>query len=303
MVVSRTPVREALRELAAEGFVKMHEIKASQIIDKVKKLFLKSNYNINQDLIKLLQQAQKKETSPIGKYVLNMIIENNKIASREEVPICQDTGLAVVFVELGQEVQIIDGNFTEAINQGVKEAYEEGYLRKSVVDDPVFERKNTKTNTPAIIYTDIVPGDKIKFLVMPKGFGSENMSAIAMLKPADGEKGIVDFVVETVKKAGPNPCPPTIIGVGIGGTIDKAMVIAKKAIVRKINQPNKNPKFAALEKEILTKINNLGIGPAGLGGNITSLAVHIDYLPTHIAGMPVGVNVCCHAARHAEGII
>jgi len=281
----------------------MNKIKSIQIKDKVKELFLKANYHINQDLMKLLQQAQRKETSPIGKYVLNMIIENNKIASREEVPICQDTGLSVVFVEVGQEVHLVDGDFIEAINQGVKEAYQEGHLRKSVVDDPVFERKNTKTNTPAIIYTDIVPGEKIKLLVMPKGFGSENMSAIAMLKPADGEKGIVDFIVETVKKAGPNPCPPTIIGVGIGGTIDKAMVIAKKAIVRKINQPNKNPKYAALEKEILAKINNLGIGPAGLGGNITCLAVHIDYLPTHIAGLPVAVNVCCHAARHAEGII
>lgn len=281
----------------------MNRIRSIKIKDKVKELFLKANYHINHDLMKLLQQAQKKETSSIGKYVLNMIIENNKIASREEVPICQDTGLAVVFVEVGQEVFLVGGDFVEAINQGVKEAYQEGYLRKSVVDDPVFERKNTKTNTPAIIYTDIVPGDKIKLLVMPKGFGSENMSTIAMLKPADGEKGIIDFVVETVKKAGPNPCPPTIIGVGIGGTIDKAMLIAKKAIIRKIGQSNKNPKYAALEKEILTKINNLGIGPAGLGGNITSLAVHIDYLPTHIAGLPVAVNVCCHAARHAEGIL
>jgi len=281
----------------------MNKVKSIKIKDKVKELFLKANYHINHDLMKLLQQAQRKENSPIGKYVLNMIIENNKIASREEVPICQDTGLAVVFVDIGQEVHLTDGSFIKSINQGVKEAYQEGYLRKSVVDDPVFERKNTKTNTPAIIYTDIVPGDKIKLLVIPKGFGSENMSTIAMLKPADGEKGIVDFVVETVKKAGPNPCPPTIIGVGIGGTIDKAMVIAKKAIIRKINQPNKNPKYAALEEEILTKINNLGIGPAGLGGNITSLAVHIDYLPTHIAGLPVAVNVCCHAARHAEGII
>lgn len=281
----------------------MNKIKSTKIKDKVKELFLKANYHINHDLMKLLQQAQKKETSPIGKYVLNMIIENNKIASREEVPICQDTGLAVIFVDVGQEVRLIDGDFVEAINQGVKEAYQEGYLRKSVVDDPVFERNNTKTNTPAIIYTDIVPGDKIKLLVMPKGFGSENMSTIAMLKPADGEKGIIDFVIETVKKAGPNPCPPTIIGVGIGGTIDKAMVIAKKAIIRKIGQSNKNSKYATLEKEILTKINNLGIGPAGLGGNITSLAVHIDYLPTHIAGMPVAVNVCCHAARHAEGIL
>ncbi len=281
----------------------MNKIKSIKIKDKVKELFLKANYHINQDLMKLLQQAQRKETSPIGKYVLNMIIENNKIASREEIAICQDTGLAVIFVEVGQEVRLIDGDFVEAINQGVKEAYQEGYLRKSVVDDPVFERNNTKTNTPAIIYTDIVPGDKIKFLVMPKGFGSENMSAIAMLKPADGEKGIIDFVVETVKKAGPNPCPPTIIGVGIGGTIDKAMVIAKKAIIRKIGQSNKNSKYATLEKEILTKINNLGIGPAGLGGNITSLAVHIDYLPTHIAGMSVAVNVCCHASRYAEGIL
>jgi len=281
----------------------MREIKANQIKDKIKELFLKANFYINPELMQRLKKALEEETSPIGKYVFNMIIENNEIASREEVPICQDTGIAVVFMEVGQEVHLVDGDFTEVINRGVKEAYQEGYLRKSVVDDPVFERKNTKTNTPAIIYTDIVPGDNIKLLVMPKGFGSENMSTIVMLKPADGEKEIVDFVVETVKKAGPNPCPPTIIGVGIGGTIDKAMVIAKKAIVRKINQPNKNPKYAALEKEILAKINNLGIGPAGLGGNITCLAVHIDYLPTHIAGLPVAVNVCCHADRHAEGIL
>jgi len=282
---------------------RMREIKANQITDKIKELFLKANFCINPDLMQRLEKALKEESSTIGKYVLQMIIENNKIASREEMPICQDTGLAVVFVDVGQEVHLVGGDFAKAVNRGVKEAYKEGYLRKSVVDDPVFERKNTKTNTPAIIYTDIVPGDKIKFMIMAKGFGSENMSAIAMLKPADGEKGIVDFVVETVKKAGPNPCPPTIIGVGIGGTIGKAMVIAKKAIIRKIGQSNKNSKYATLEKEILTKINNLGIGPAGLGGNITSLAVHIDYLPTHIAGIPVAVNVCCHADRHNEGII
>jgi fumarate hydratase subunit alpha len=232
-----------------------------------------------------------------------MIIKNNKIASSEEIAICQDTGLAVLFIALGQDVQITDGDFSEAINQGVREAYQEGYLRKSVVDDPVFERKNTKTNTPAVIYTDIVSGDKIKLLVMPKGFGSENMSALSMLKPADGPEGIVDFIVETVKKAGPNPCPPTIIGVGIGGTADKAMVIAKKAIARKIGEHNQNQQYAAMEKEALEKINHLGIGPAGLGGRTTALAVNIDYLPTHIAGMPVAVNVCCHAARHAEGIL
>jgi fumarate hydratase subunit alpha len=227
----------------------MNKIKSIKIKDKVKELFLKANYYTNQDLMKSLQQAQRKETSPIGKHVLQMIIENNKIASREEMPICQDTGLAVVFVDVGQEVHLVGGGFAKAINQGVKEAYKEGYLRKSVVDDPVFERKNTKTNTPAIIYTDIVPGDKIKLLVMPKGFGSENMSAIAMLKPADGPEGIVNFVVETVKKAGPNPCPPTIIGVGVGGTADRAMVIAEKAITRKMGEHNKHEKYAAMEKK------------------------------------------------------
>jgi fumarate hydratase subunit alpha len=282
---------------------KMRKIKANQIKDKVKELFLKANYHLDKDLMHRLEGALEEETSPIGKSVLQMIIKNNQIASSEEIAICQDTGLAVLFIELGQEVQIIDGDFTEAINQGVKEAYQEGYLRKSVVDDPVFERKNTKTNTPAVIYTDIISGDKIKLLVMPKGFGSENMSALSMLKPADGPEGIVNFVVETVKKAGPNPCPPTIIGVGIGGTADKAMVIAKKAIARKIGEPNHNQKYAAMEKEALKKINDLGIGPAGLGGNTTTLAVNIDYLPTHIAGMPVAINVCCHAARHAEGIL
>jgi len=281
----------------------MRQIKASQIKDKVKELFLKANYHIGQDLMQRLEEALKEETSPIGKSVLSMIIENNKIASSEEIAICQDTGLSVLFIELGQEVQIIDGDFIEAINQGVKEAYQEGYLRKSVVDDPVFERKNTKTNTPAIIYTDIVPGDKIKFMVMPKGFGSENMSTLGMLTAAHGSKGVVDFIVQTVKKAGPNPCPPTIIGVGVGGTADKAMVIAKKAIARRMGEHNQNEKYAAMEKDTLEKINNLGIGPAGLGGEITTLAVNIDYLPTHIAGMPVAVNVCCHAARHAEGIL
>ena len=281
----------------------MREINTTQIKEKVKKLFLKANYHIDQDLMQRLEEAQKEETSPIGKSVLQMIIKNNKIASKEEIAICQDTGLAVVFVELGQQVCIVGGDFTEAINQGVKEAYQEGYLRKSVVDDPVFERKNTKTNTPAVIYADIVPGDQIKFTVMPKGFGSENMSALGMLTAAHGAKGVIDFIVQTVKKAGPNPCPPTIIGVGVGGTADKVMVIAKKAIARKIGRHNQNEKYAAMEKEALEKINHLGIGPAGLGGNTTCLSVNIDYLPTHIAGMPVAVNVCCHAARHAEGII
>ncbi|MCD6152798.1 MAG: fumarate hydratase [Syntrophobacterales bacterium] len=281
----------------------MREIKASQVKDKVKELFLKANYHIDKDLMNRLEEALDEEISETGKSVLGMIIENNKIASKEEIAICQDTGLAVLFVELGQEVHITGGDFKEAINEGVKEAYQDGYLRKSAVDDPVFERKNTNTNTPAIIYTDIVPGDKITFLVTPKGFGSENMSALGMLKAADGSEGIVDFVAETVIKAGPNPCPPTIVGVGIGATADMAMVMAKKATTRKIGEHNGNEKFAVMEKEILDKINRSGVGPAGLGGNVTCLAVNIDYLPTHIAGMPVAVNVCCHASRHAEGTL
>jgi len=291
-----------LKRKKKEG-TRVREIKANQIKEKVKELFLQANYHIDQDLTQCLQKALKEETSPIGQSILRMIIKNNQIASSEEIAICQDTGLAILFIELGQAVSIMNGNFIQAVNQGVQEAYQEGYLRKSVVDDPVFERKNTKTNTPAIIYTDIIPGDKIKFTVMPKGFGSENMSALAMLKPADGPEGIVNFIIETVRKAGPNPCPPTIIGVGIGGTADKAMVIAKKAIVRKIGEHNQNEQYATMEKEILEKINRLGIGPAGLGGKTTCLAVNIDYLPTHIAGMPVAINVCCHAARHAEGTL
>jgi fumarate hydratase subunit alpha len=281
----------------------MRKIEAREISDKVKSLFLDANYNIGKDVLDALEQALKKEKSKVGQDALKMIIENHRLASSEELAICQDTGLAVLFVEVGQEVCIVNGDYIEAINKGVEEAYVEGYLRKSVVDDPVFERKNTKTNTPAFIYTDIVPGDKIKITVLPKGFGSENMSALAMLTAAHGAEGIMDFIVETVRKAGPNPCPPTVIGVGIGGTADKAMVIAKKATARTLGTYNANPKYAQMEKEALERINRLGIGPAGLGGNTTSLAVHIDYLPTHIAGMPVAVNVCCHAARHASGEI
>ncbi|MBA3062175.1 MAG: fumarate hydratase [Atribacteria sp.] len=281
----------------------MRKIEAGIIKKKVKELFLRANYYIGEDVLTALKEAREGEVSEVGCSVLDMLIENYKIASGEEIAICQDTGLAVLYVELGQEVYIIGGNFREAVNEGVKEAYMEGYLRKSIVDDPVFARKNTGTNTPAIIYTDIVPGDKIKFMVTPKGFGSENMSALAMMKPADGPEGIKNFVVDTIKKAGPNPCPPTIVGVGIGGTADKALVIAKKALFRKIGEHHQNERYAQMEKEILERINNLGIGPAGLGGRTTALAVNIEYTPTHIAGMPVAVNVCCHAARHAEGIL
>lgn len=281
----------------------MRKIDAEIIKKKVKELFLRANYHIGEDVLTALKEAREEEVSEVGCSVLDMLIENYKIASGEEIAICQDTGLAVLYVELGQEVYIIGGNFREAVNEGVKEAYMEGYLRKSIVDDPVFARKNTGTNTPVIIYTDIVPGDKIKFMVTPKGFGSENMSALAMMKPADGPEGIKNFVVDTIRKAGPNPCPPTIVGVGIGGTADKVLVIAKKALFRKIGEHHQDERYAQMEKEILEQINNLGIGPAGLGGRTTVLAVNIEYTPTHIAGMPVAVNVCCHAARHAEGIL
>jgi len=280
----------------------MREINANQIKEKVKELFLAANFHIGEDVLNAIKEASVKENSETGKNVLSMILDNYKVAANEVLAICQDTGLAILFIKLGQEVHI-NGNWEEAINEGVKEAYVEGYLRKSAVTDPVFDRKNTKTNCPAIIYTDIIPGDKIEFLVTPKGFGSENMSRLAMMKPADGPEGIVDFIVETVKIAGPNPCPPTIVGVCVGGTTDQASVTAKKATLRKVGEHNPDPRYMDMEKQALEKINNLGIGPAGLGGNTTSLWVNIDYKPTHIAGMPVAVNICCHAARHASGII
>lgn len=281
----------------------MRTITAREIKDKIKDLFLNANYHIGEDIMASLREARENEPSEVGRVVLDMIIENDKVASEEELGVCQDTGMAIVFVEMGQDVHIDDGNFVEAINQGVQEAYVDGYLRKSVVEDPLFSRKNTGTNTPAIIYTDIVPGDQIRFLVTPKGFGSENMSTLAMLSAADGAAGVRDFVVDTVRKAGPNPCPPTIVGVGIGGTADKAFVIAKKATLRTIGQHNPDERYAKLEHEILERINRLGIGPGGLGGRTTALAVNIASFPTHIAGLPVAVNICCHASRHAEALL
>ena len=278
----------------------MRTIEADEIREKVKELFLEANFRIGKDVLESIQGAYERETSEIGKSVLEMILKNYEVAATEEVAICQDTGLAILFIELGQEVHI-EGSYEEAINEGVRQAYVEGYLRKSAVDDPVFDRKNTGTNCPAIIYTNLVPGDRIRFLVTPKGFGSENMSALSMMKPADGPEGIVDFIVKTVEKAGPNPCPPTIVGVGVGGTADMAFRIAKKATLREVGKNNPDARYAEMEKKALERINNLGIGPAGLGGNTTTLWVSIDHFPTHIAGMPVAVNVCCHAARHAAG--
>lgn len=281
----------------------MRKIKAYKIKDVIKELFLEANFEIGEDVLSLLKKSKEKEKSEIGQAVLHQIIENDIIASTEKIAMCQDTGYAVLFIELGQEVLIVNGDFNEAVNQGVREAYNEGYLRKSVVEEPLFERKNTKDNTPAIVHLEIVAGDKIKIAVMPKGFGSENMSTLKMLKPADGIEGVREFIIETVEKAGPNPCPPIIVGVGIGGTVEKAALIAKKSLLRSVNEHNGDDRYAIFEKELLEDINKLGIGPAGLGGVTTALAVNIEFAPTHIAGLPVAVNICCHAARHAEAII
>lgn len=281
----------------------MREIKAEVIQNAVRDLFLEANYFIGKDIYNKLKEQWELEESPVGKSVLKQIIENDDIAAREKIAICQDTGMAVVFVELGQEVQIVDGDFNEAINRGVRKAYTAGYLRKSVVSDPLFDRKNTKDNTPAIIHVNIVPGDKVRITVTAKGFGSENMSSLKMLKPADGVEGVKRFVVETAINAGPNPCPPIIVGVGIGGTMEMAAILSKKAILRPIGQHNGDMRYAQLEDEILEEINKSGIGPAGLGGRTTALAVHIEHFPTHIAGLPVAVNICCHASRHAETVI
>jgi fumarate hydratase subunit alpha len=281
----------------------VREISTDSICLKVKELLLQAAFHAGDDVKNCIKEYYAAEKSPAGRAALEMIMENQEIASSEEIAICQDTGMAVIFFDVGQEVLITGGDFREAVNRGVREAYSDGYLRKSVVNDPVFDRKNTGDNTPAVIYTDIVSGDKIKILALAKGFGSENMSALAMLTPFDGADGIINFVISTIEKAGPNPCPPTIVGVGIGGTADMAMVMAKKGTARSIGSLNPDPRYAEMELEILKRANRLGIGPAGLGGDTTSLAVHIDYMPTHIAGMPVAVNICCHASRHAEAIL
>lgn len=281
----------------------IRKIDAEEITAAVKKLFIECNYFIGDDISCALNNALDNEQSPVGKQVLSQLIENNKIAKEEQIPICQDTGMAVLFVEYGDKVVIENGSFSEAVTKGVRQAYDMGYLRKSVVSDPVFDRKNTGDNTPAVIHTEIVSGDKIKFLVGGKGFGSENMSAIKMLTPSYGEQGVIDFVLDTVQKAGPNPCPPMVVGVGIGGTFEKAAQLAKKATFRPIDTENTDKRYANMEKHILSEINKMGFGPAGLGGTTTALGVNIETYPTHIAGMPVAVNICCHAARHKGAVI
>ena len=281
----------------------MRTVQTEQIIEAVKNAFLKANFEIGQDIISCIEKCRSEEISPLGRDILSDILANDEIARTEHIAACQDTGMAVVFAYVGQDVHIEGCSFKDAVEEGVRRAYADGYLRKSVVDDPLFERKNTKDNTPAVIYTEIVPGDKIRFEVTAKGFGSENMSAVRMLPPAAGVDGVIDFVVETVSKAGPNPCPPLVVGVCVGGTMDKAAVLAKKATMRKAGQHSEDPRYAELEDIILSRINRLGIGPAGFGGRTTALAVNIEHFPTHIAGLPVAVNICCHVARHAEAEI
>ncbi|MDR0765043.1 MAG: fumarate hydratase [Synergistaceae bacterium] len=277
----------------------MREIDAREITGAVEALCVEANYTMNPDIREALRQGADGEEEELPKDIIKQLLENAEIAGEGEFPLCQDTGMAVVFVEIGQDVRVTGGSIKDAVNEGVRRGYGKGYLRASVVADPV-DRVNTGDNTPAVIYFDVVPGDKLKITVAPKGFGSENMSGVAMLKPSDGTAGIKRFVVDTVKAAGPNPCPPIIVGVGVGGTMDYAALTAKLALLRPVGSANGSRLWNDLEKELLREINALGIGPAGLGGKTTALAVHIKAYPTHIAGLPVAVNIGCHATRHVE---
>lgn len=281
----------------------MRDIEAKEVTRTVSRLFQEAGYHLPQDVLDRLRQARDAEESPVGRKVLDRILENADISAKGGIPLCQDTGTAVVFLELGQDVHIVGGDLYTAINEGVRQGYNEGYLRKSMVSQPFSTRTNTADNTPAIIYTDIVPGDRLKIIAKPKGGGAENMSRLAMLPPAKGRQGVIDFVVNTVDEAGGNPCPPVIIGVGIGGTVEKTFLLAKRALLRQVGEPNPDAEIAGLEKEILKRVNNLGIGPMGYGGRITALAVHIEVLPAHIASLPVAVNLQCWCARHQEAIL
>lgn len=278
----------------------MREISASLITEAVADMAMDANYNLPDDVLAALQKGYDTEESPIGKAILGHILKNADIARTEKVPICQDTGFSVFFVELGADVHIVGATLKEAISKGVAKGYTEGYLRKSILKNPIRHSENTGDNTPPIVWIDIVPGDKIHIVMAPKGGGSENVSQIGMLKPADGEKGFKRFVIDAMKKAGGNPCPPVIVGVGVGGTFEKCANLAKKALLRKIGERNPDPYYANLEEELLLEINKLGIGPMGLGGSTTALDVHIESYPCHIATFPVAVNINCHAARHKE---
>lgn len=275
----------------------MRIIHTEEIISNIRQMCIEANHMLTPDMQKALECAVADEKSPIGQKVLGQLQDNLQIAQEDTIPICQDTGMAVVFLEIGQDVHFEGGSLTDAINEGVRQGYEDGYLRKSVVKDPLI-RENTKDNTPAVIHYDLVPGDKVKITVAPKGFGSENMSRIFMLKPADGIEGVKNAILTAVKDAGPNACPPMVVGVGIGGTFEKCALLAKKALTRPVNERSSIPYVKELEEELLATINRLGIGPGGLGGSTTALAVNIDTYPTHIAGLPVAVNICCHVNRH-----
>jgi len=281
----------------------MKQIDAKQVTETVSTLFQKACHFLPDDVLAAIKKAAEKEEAPAAKNALERILENSEVAGREQIPLCQDTGTAVVFLELGQEVHITGGDLYPAVNDGVRRGYDEGCLRKSMVERPYSDRKNTNDNTPAVIYTDIVPGDSLKIAVLPKGGGAENMARLAVLVPADGRQGIVDFVVKTIDEAGGNPCPPIIVGVGIGGTVDQTVMLSKRALMREVGKPNDNSEDADLEAEILAKINDLGVGPMGYGGRTTALAVHLEVRPTHIASLPVAVNIQCHSARHQEAVL
>lgn len=280
----------------------MREVNVSIITDNIKEMCIEANHFLTDDMKNVFENAVKNEESALGKQVLGQLEENLKIAGEDMIPICQDTGMAVVFINVGQDVHLTGGDITDAINEGVRRGYVDGYLRKSVVKDPIY-RENTKDNTPAVIHFNIVPGDKVDITVAPKGFGSENMSRVFMLKPADGIEGVKEAILTAVKDAGPNACPPMVVGVGIGGTFEKCAYLAKKALIRDLNEESPVEYVRDLEKEMLEKINKLGIGPGGLGGTQTALAINIETYPTHIAGLPVAVNICCHVNRHSHRVI
>lgn len=281
----------------------MRLIYAADITETVSNLLKQANYELGEDVLAALEKARRDEESPLGKEVLDTILRNAALAASERIPLCQDCGTAVVFLEIGQDVHITGGDLYSAVNEGVRRAYREGFLRCSAVDRPFSARKNTGDNTPAVIHTDIVPGDRLKIAVLPKGGGAENMARLGMLLPAAGKKGVVDIVVRAVDEAESKPCPPVIIGVGIGGTAEKAMYLAKHALLRKVGEPSPDPETAEIEREILKRVNNLGIGPAGYGGRITALAVHAESFPAHITVLPVAVNLQCHSARHREVVL
>jgi fumarate hydratase subunit alpha len=281
----------------------MREIGYEEIVDTVARLSMEASYYLGEDVWVALRRAREEEESPLGHEILDQILENAQIAAEEEMPLCQDTGMTAVYLKLGQDVRLVGGDLTEAVNEGVRRGYKEGYLRKSVVERPFSTRINTQDNTPAVIHTEIVPGERVKITVLPKGGGSENMSYLKMLSPAAGRQGVIDFVVDSVDKSGANPCPPTIVGVGIGGTADKVMDLAKRSLLREVGAPHPDPEVAELERDILEAVNRLGIGPQGFGGRVTALAVHVETFPCHIASLPVAVNIQCHSARHKSTVL